>query len=145
MTGLLRALVMITAVSCLAAGKKDGEAKTDQEKFQGMWEVISSHDENGQPNAVKDVRFVFTADGMEIRRGKDDPMVVKYTLDPTTKPKQIDLTTDDGGKVHKQLGIYALDGGMLKVRWVASGKPRPSDLEAKDGLFVLKRVEKEAK
>lgn len=145
MTVSLRTLAMLIVVSCIAADKKNENAQTDQEKLQGTWQVASSYDESGQPNAVKDVRFVFTQASLEIMHGKDNPMGVKYTLDSTAKPKQIDLLVEHEGKTSKQPGIYLLEEDALKVRLAASGQPRPSDFVSKAGLFVLKRVEKQAK
>jgi uncharacterized protein (TIGR03067 family) len=135
---------VIMAVMCIFFLGAD-DSKNDQKLLQGSWQVISVHDEGGRPTPVQDVRFVFKDDVLQIRSGKKDAMGGKFTLDSAVKPKHIDLTIEDGGVLHKQPGVYLLDGKDLKIRFAPEGKVRPTDLDAKEGLFVLKRIEREEK
>jgi uncharacterized protein (TIGR03067 family) len=64
-----------------------------------------------------------------------------FKLDPTQKPKTIDLT-HAGEK--KSRGIYRLEGDRLKICYAVNAKKRPAEFQTKVGaqqfLFVLKRV-----
>jgi uncharacterized protein (TIGR03067 family) len=66
-----------------------------------------------------------------------------FTLDPSKKPKAIDvtpLTGKDSGRA--LLGIYSIEGDTLKI-CVATGRrtPRPTKFKGGDGVvfLVLKR------
>ncbi len=68
----------------------------------------------------------------------------KYTVDPTKKPKAIDYTMTEGttkGKTH--LGIYEVNGDMVKFCFAAPDQDRPTEFTAKEGsgwtLSVWKR------
>jgi len=73
--------------------------------------------------------------------------VVKFTykLDPTRKPKEIDLIwAEFANKGKIQLAIYELDGDTLKICESPIGKERPKKFESKKGsgqsILTLKRL-----
>src|SRR5205823_4504948 len=129
---------------------KDEAAKKEREKLAGTWKVISA-ERDGQADAVsKGALTTYLADGKFTVKFADG-MTGKgeYKLDPSKKPKTIDVTMDDGpnkGKVHE--GIYALQGDALKICRSDPGKPRPQEFTTKDAtgqmLFVLTREKPQA-
>ena len=142
MSRLACLLALVFAAAVFAADK---DAKSDQERIQGTWEVISG-ESNGKamPDAVG-MKFTFTKDVW--RMGKDDKegLAVNYKLDPTKSPKAIDTTHElDPGKPIVQLGIYELKDDTLKISVEAAGRGRPEKFETKPGdtttSFVLKRL-----
>ena len=66
-----------------------------------------------------------------------------YKLDPTKKPKAIDLeftsTPDRKGIGMKFQGIYALDGDDLRICYDAEKRPTEFTGKGKSTLVVLKR------
>jgi len=123
---------------CFAADAKEDAAK-DKEKLQGTWQVVGG-EEQGEKIAdaklkMADMRFIIDGDKIRKEKGKGGT----FKLDPTKKPKEIDLS-DDKETVK---GIYSLDGDTLKFCVASAGNDRPTDFTTKKGdgrgLFVLKR------
>jgi uncharacterized protein (TIGR03067 family) len=139
----------ITAILLCVAGTiaADDPKKTDDaEQFKGEWKLVSMK-QGGQAapaELVKGIRINF--DGKDyVNTAGEMVEEGSYTLDATQSPKTIDLDIkkgDDAGK--KQLGIYKLEGGKLKLTVAEAGsKDRPKSLETKDGdnnvEFVFER------
>jgi uncharacterized protein (TIGR03067 family) len=93
---------------------------------------------------------IITKDKILLRGPKESGGKVLYKIDkvdPTKKPKQIDLTlVQEKGEGKPALGIYELEGDDLKL---LIGDPAPSprrptafDSELGIVLFVLKRDKK---
>lgn len=140
-----RFAAFIALIFVTGAVATDKDTKSDQERIQGTWEVVSG-ETNGKamPDAVG-MKFVFTKDVWRIGKDGKDGLAVKYTLDPTKAPKAIDTTHElDPGKPIVQLGIYELKEDALKISLEAAGRGRPATFESKAGStttsFVLKRV-----
>jgi uncharacterized protein (TIGR03067 family) len=120
--------------------------KKDEEKIRGTWAIVS-HEFNGgtrpDDSAYKDTKVVIKGDTITITDG-DDEGKWTFKLDPTTKPKEIDLTSEDKEKSY--LGIYELTGDELKICAVKGRGGRPTEFASKPGaeqeLIVLKRVTK---
>jgi uncharacterized protein (TIGR03067 family) len=122
-----------------------GKGKSDKQLFQGKWEVVSA--EKGTEKVPEEI---LKAIKLEV---KGDKVIVEilgetkegtYKLDPTAKPKTIDLTVDC--KTIK--GIYELTKNSLKV--CAGGDenaPRPKEFKAEETnlLIVFKRAKGEKK
>jgi uncharacterized protein (TIGR03067 family) len=145
MKSLVTTLAVLCAATLGAADEQGDKPKTDHELIQGTWKVVSAQEAGKSPKIPDDLRFVITADTLFIKRGKDDPIGMKYKLYPTKKPKAMDTTHEiDAGKRISQLAIYALDGDELKLCLEAAGKPRPTKFESKPGdttiVWFLKRA-----
>jgi uncharacterized protein (TIGR03067 family) len=100
------------------------EPARDKEKIRGTWRIVSFEPVPKDPKVLKDARVIITADRLTIRMGETEDQV-SYTLDPSKKPKHIDLVLprDKAGK--RLPGIYQLDGDDLKLYWNADGEARP--------------------
>jgi uncharacterized protein (TIGR03067 family) len=116
------------------------DAKADKEKLQGEWKVTSAT--NGGQDTGKHVGDVVKFDG--------DKFIVpdgecEYKLDPSKKPKQIDVSPLEGKEKGMTFhGVYKLDGDKLTLHMSVDEQERPAGFEAKEGalLFVLERVKK---
>jgi uncharacterized protein (TIGR03067 family) len=143
--------LLLAGASALTAGDAREEAiKKDRKRYEGTWQVVSLEVDGNKANEedAKKITVINEADGkwaIEVE-GK---VVAKGTseIDPTKKPKTVDLTMtegDDKGKTF--LGIYELADDTRKVCLAQAGKDRPTELASSAGsghiLAVLKRVKK---
>jgi uncharacterized protein (TIGR03067 family) len=142
---ILACVFALVAYPAQAADAK----KTDQELFQGVWEVVKSEQEGKEsPGFVKDRsptvaykggKYVFKAKGLGDEVGE-------FKLGPKAKPPTLDYTITEGAhKGTKQLGIYKLEGDTLTICLAEEGaKVRPSSFKTRAGapeyaMFVMKR------
>jgi uncharacterized protein (TIGR03067 family) len=146
----LQALCLVTVFGLLVSTSA-GQDKTgagDKDKLKGTW-TVASGTKGGKdvPEAMfKEVKFTFAGDKMTIAMGKDLKMEWGYKIDPTKKPKEIDVTMPDG---KTGTGIYELSGDTLKIAHGEVGDARPKDFVSKEGgnvsVMVLKREKAEKK
>jgi uncharacterized protein (TIGR03067 family) len=147
---VLAILSLIAGVSLRAAG---GDAKAvtgtkDLEAFKGSWTLIS-HEVDGKKFSEEEFKDeIVTHDGLgrfSCRRGDRVLGAGTVKLDPTTKPKSIDVTWTEGEHRGKTgLGIYEIDGDTIRVCCARpGGRGRPAEFSAEVGsgriLIVLKR------
>jgi uncharacterized protein (TIGR03067 family) len=116
--------VVTTAENALAADDNGPDkGKTDQEKIQGTWIVISmkawekgkevkneQFDKIAQLIKEKKLKVMFTGEKLTYS-GFPDEISSNYKLDPSKKPKTIDVVDDK----EPQKGIYSLDGKELRL------------------------------
>jgi uncharacterized protein (TIGR03067 family) len=126
--------------------QKDDPTKEEMKKLQGIWQVTKfiDHSEEAAPaDEIKEFTFEFQGDRLTVRKRKDsDGNQNKYTLDPSKKPKWIDIGESEA--------IYKLEGDELTFCVVGATNskkptPRPSEFKAKKdqhSLFVLKKIKK---
>jgi RNA polymerase sigma factor (sigma-70 family) len=128
------------------AEDRPADAKSETDKLQGSWEITSAQmngkDVDGdEGNQIKSQKMVFTGNKVKLKHE------VEYTIDPSTKPKQIDLKVDEGPEAERGTwkGIYELKGDELTLH-VGAGPDadRPTEFVSKEGvrtmLFKLKRA-----
>lgn len=122
--------------------------RKDKAALQGAWKVTASESKGEKVPAddLKDLALIFRGDAIHIREGGKSAENFAFTLDPTKKIKEIDLTLKVGsqkGRVDR--GIYQLDGDTLRI-CIQSNKdaPRPSEFRSPAGsdlwLVVLQRT-----
>ena len=130
---------------------KDGATKdkpkddADAQKIQGMWVAVSA-EMDGKPapaEAIKDLSILVTADKMAFNPKGEDRQSL-YKLDPTTTPKGIELTPQDGPAKGKTVhGLYELDGDRLKLCLLNGPGEEPKAFATTPGsnlrLLILKR------
>ena len=149
---VLASISLFAAVGSLAA---DGEAKEeavakDLQAFKGTWR-LSFKEEDGKKFSVEEIKDVIaTANGkgrVSVRRG--DKVIGGGTikLDPTKKPRAIDITFTEGeGKGKTALGIYEIESDTFRVCIARPGDERPAEFSAEAGsgrtLVVYKREKK---
>jgi RNA polymerase sigma factor (sigma-70 family) len=123
-----------------------GKPKTDQERLQGTWEFVSGAEgdmtirkENLKKTDAQWKTVTFRGDKVRFVNvntgGKEVEFRHRFKLDPSRKPKTIDLTDLDGEtKGEAMLGLYELDGDVLKLCfWDQS--PRPRALDSKEEVL----------
>src|SRR5262249_14838532 len=125
----------------------------DEEKLQGTWTVVSM-ERRGKAAPADEVnayKVIIKGDLFTVedkREGKEEEQL-KITLDPTKKPKAIDLIPQGRKKGRGTLkGIYELDGDTLKINVTKrENGERPtafaSGTDKDESLLVLKREKKD--
>jgi RNA polymerase sigma factor (sigma-70 family) len=122
--------------------RQDNAATADQKTLQGTWTVVAVT-ENGRDVPEAEVKnrnsqFVFVGNKVTIPI-RDGMREFAYKLDPTQKPRHIDLVFE--GVTSK--GLYVLDAGTLKICVAKDGDERPADLAApRDSNRVLVELKK---
>jgi uncharacterized protein (TIGR03067 family) len=118
--------------------------RAEMKRFEGTWRFVSM-EMNGKAipvDALKDSRLVFDADRFTSRGGETGEG--RFVVDPTVRPKTIDITLDLGpGKTATILGIYELEGDTYRICSALFGKSRPTDFstgaDSGRGLSVMTR------
>jgi uncharacterized protein (TIGR03067 family) len=132
----------------IAADGPTGDAKKDLDRMQGSW-VAASGESNGNPipdEQVKGTKFVVKGDKYSYAVGDTYQEEGTLKIDPTKKPKTIDVTIVEGAdKGEAQLGIYEITKDTLKLCFAPPGKDkaRPKDFSTNAGnqqlMLVLTR------
>ena len=127
----------LCAVFASAQGDKGGP------KVEGSWAATSlSFGEKKLPAEILEkIMPVFT-----FKEGKYTSSIMgkqdeagAYKIDAKQTPAHIDLTIEDGkDKGKTQLGLIAVDGGMLKLALARPGvKDRPKDFNGGENIAVV--------
>jgi uncharacterized protein (TIGR03067 family) len=160
LAALVLALTMIVGVTGVLAyhilaaeADRKEKPKPDKETIQGTWEVVSLTSDtkvsNKETMLLKNSAWVFEKDKFLIT-GKTEMEDVTiegpYKLDPTKKPRTIDIImkTPKADKKRTIEGVYKLEGDELTICIpLGRDKPRPTEFKAEEGslrsLIVLKR------
>jgi uncharacterized protein (TIGR03067 family) len=101
-------------------------------KLQGTWAVVSAVGIDAPQEAVKRLKVVIrretihimAPDGVDAKAALREREKANFKLDPSKKPKAIDLSKDPSRLSAR--GIYELDGDTLKLAWRKEG-PRPTE------------------
>ncbi|HVS39169.1 MAG TPA: TIGR03067 domain-containing protein [Gemmataceae bacterium] len=133
-------LVTLTLVlSIMQTAKSDGPK--DSDAIQGTW-LASAAELGGKPCAEevrKSIKLTLEDGKYTVTVGKSpDQGTVK--LDPSAKPKAMDITGTEGPNKGKTfLAIYESDGDTLKICYDLSGKGRPTEFKTTEGtqLFLV--------
>jgi RNA polymerase sigma factor (sigma-70 family) len=155
----LAALALVLALTAGGTGAfayrflAEDARKTDKENILGEWKVttvkMNGQDAPGEEGeALKNSIVEFKPDKVIIKR-KDGDRESTYKLDPTTKPKTIEIVhMVQGGGEEKMRCIYKLEGDTLTIcgKHSGGGDDLPTEFESKEGsgtvLMVLKREKK---
>jgi uncharacterized protein (TIGR03067 family) len=137
---LLKHFVALALVVSFSPAAWSGDAKNDG-AIEGNW-LPSSAELGGKevPDEVrKTIKLVVKDDRYTVTAGaKVDKGTVK--LNPSVKPKTLDITGTDGPNKGKTiLAIYERNGDTLRICYDLSGKSRPTEFKTKEGtqLFLV--------
>jgi uncharacterized protein (TIGR03067 family) len=150
LTGLTLGLLFL-GTSFLLADSKDKEAaiKKDREKMKGTWSVVrvEMDGEKVPEGELTKLKIQIAADGAMTVRSEGKTFIQTTTrIDPTTKPKAIDVTYTLGDfKDQSARGIYEIDGDIVKYCRSAPGKDRPSEFATKKGSGAIFAIYKRDK
>src|SRR5271170_7712702 len=108
-------ILILAGVLAFAGGGDVSQAiKKDKASLQGTWKVTSSVSK-GVKAPPEEIFLIFRGDAILIREDGKTAENFSYVLDPTKKPKEIDVTLKVGaqkGRVDR--GIYQIDGDTLR-------------------------------
>ena len=137
---------LVAALAIGRAGAQDDAAKKEMKKLEGTWATVSI-EAAGQKvtdeDKIKTRKLTTKGDKYMLKVG-DETVQGTIEINPTKKPKTIDVKPDSGTNKGKTLlGIYELDGDGLKICLAPPGKDRPTAFATRpaDGqqLVVYKR------
>ena len=146
----MRCLLVLGVVFILAAVDTDEEVKKELAKFEGTWKYVCVESEKMKvsEDALKGLRLKIRGDKFTVAgENADAAFSGTFKVDPSKKPKTIDVTFSDGPEKGKTtLGIYELEGDTYKACVDPNGKTRPSEFAIKPGsgyvLIIHKREKK---
>ncbi len=140
-------LLLLTSMVLLTSSDA---TKQEWTRFEGTW-VRVAYEADGQKVPERNAqrfRLILQRDGKYTVK-VDNQIVVEGTavLDPTRKPKTLDMTPTTGRMKGQVLqGIYELDGDDYRLCYAPTGKQRPETFTAKAGtghvLAVYRREKK---
>jgi uncharacterized protein (TIGR03067 family) len=153
------ALGLIVLVTCLLLFRRSGQPtnaapeddtktpevqreETDQEKLQGDWKMERVM-MDGKPKDPMAGTWVFQGDRIIVRFQGGASLPSSFKLDPSQKPKTIDVTfLDEKGNPRGQplTWIYELNGDTFKTcSYPNGGEGRPKEIASKprSGMMVM--------
>ena len=141
-------LLFVVTLLLGASGAPDDQKK-ELAKFQGEW-ALGELLYNGEDHSK--LAFKVTFKGNEgIIEGNDtvknEYARIKFKLDPSAKPKNMDITVSAGSQTDATMeGIYEFKDGELRMCVKVFGKDRPKEFgSAEDSSTVLMTLKRPAK
>jgi uncharacterized protein (TIGR03067 family) len=142
-------MLAVAAVALSGPLGRAEDAKDDLKVLAGKWKLVAG-ERGGEAIPEGDVpagTVTFDKDGRVTASVADYESEGTIKLDPTKKPKTMDITHTKGpDKDKQQFGIYKLEKDKLTICVAHPGKPvedRPTGFTTKDSdhvLFVFERV-----
>ena len=139
----------ILAIILFVVAASAGDVAEDKKTIQGTWSIVYAVFEGKQVPAaeIKKAEIVIAAEKLTLREKGKEGNVWQYTLDPSKKPKTIDVIVKTfklrpGGEavellMEKMVGIYDLKGDDLRI---ALSKGISLKKDAKDQIEADKSV-----
>jgi uncharacterized protein (TIGR03067 family) len=140
----LQLLIGVFVVAVPAPAAADDKAK-DEEAIQGTWTVVSREFIGKKtPEAELKALKVTIKDGTITMDDGKKKEKIPYKLDPSKKPKAIDLANTGIEGKETTLAIYELEGDTLKICWSEKDpEHRATKFASDEGsgqtMIVLKR------
>jgi len=135
-------LQVLALVSCVLAAPSDDLVRREHEKLDGNWRLVSVEVDGQKMPAqqANDFSLTFKMGKFTSFRG-GEKRTGKYTLDPSKKPKTIDIVPDEGPDKGKSWSlIYTLEGNTLRICGRNPGEDRPTSFDTKDQKQVILMV-----
>ncbi len=138
-------LPLVAALALALPAPPDDALGGEQQKLEGNWRMVGIElDGVKQPaEQVRGFSLRFKGGRFDSNMG-GQRQTGTYTIDPSKKPKAMDIVPADGpDKGQTRPLIYELDGDTLRICGSEVGKGRPAGFPAKDAkglmLMVLRR------
>jgi RNA polymerase sigma factor (sigma-70 family) len=133
-----------------ASGRAAPQKQTDEQKerkmLEGTWEMIAVESDGKKQDATqRKTRLTFRDKAFTLEQGEKVTARGTFTIDPSKKPRPLDLTFTEGGMAGKTVpAIYEVKGDELWECFAATGDARPTGFTAEKGsnrlLFIYRRV-----
>ena len=140
--------ILFAALGVAIAGGDSDAVKKDMKLLAGVWEM-QSFETNGNPIPAEKIKAITLTikDNRYLVDLGEQKIELSFTIDPTKKPKTIDLTMTMGDDKAVTQGIYDLTADTFKIcRTLEAGKDRPTAFGTKEGsgtaLAIYKRKAK---
>ncbi|MDB5307548.1 MAG: hypothetical protein JWO38_1750 [Gemmataceae bacterium] len=137
--------LVVSLLIAADAPKKD--AAKDEEMFQGTWKLGAGEAEGKalSEKQLKEGKLVIKDDKYMVTLADKGTVKGTQKLDPTKKPKTIDIVDASGPNKGKTcLGIYELKGDEFRACFAPPGMPRPTKFatgsDSGQWIHVWKRV-----
>src|SRR5262245_49833718 len=108
------ALSILLLSSLAAAPAPPDPARKAIAELQGRWELIGFEEKGDKGDFDEQLVVTVKDDEMIFRRGTDDPIPLRFTIDPTKSPAHLDLIVD-AGKKEVCHAIYRIERGELTI------------------------------
>jgi RNA polymerase sigma-70 factor (ECF subfamily) len=117
---------------------REKQTRDDLDRLQGTWEVTEVVFDGKPVDGFQDASAVFDKDKMSLI-GQGGKKEYRIKLDPSKKPRAIDLTSLDGEFEGSNPAIYQLDGDTLKLCMFnePGNKKRPTEVASNEGSKLL--------
>ena len=139
------ATLVVLVLGLVSAAQGPANAKKDLDKLQGTWKRTAAEMDGKKVSAdeLQKTTLTIKSDEYVLKMG-DQTRKGHIKLDPTKKPKQIDIISGAGPNKGKSLlGIYELEGDTFRYCIAQAGKDRPTEFASRpgsgQGLYVNKR------
>jgi uncharacterized protein (TIGR03067 family) len=111
------------------------DAKKELDRFEGDWKFVSVEVGGMKMDIAIFKNSLLSCHGDKFTFKEGDMLTHgTFKVDPTKKPKTIDVIFNDGPqKGSTMLGIYKLEGDVYKVCFDTDGKTRPKEFASKEG------------
>jgi uncharacterized protein (TIGR03067 family) len=117
-------------------------AKGELKKLEGTWGLVSGEakGENLPESTIKSAKLTIVGDKYTVKVS-ENAITGTNKIDPTTKPKGIDVGHTEGPyKGKTAFGIYKLEKGVFTVCLAPPGKDRPTEFTTKSGTGEILHV-----
>lgn len=154
---MMRMMAVVVVSGLLLAVDRPAEVPDDGDdiqKFQGAWRGVELEikGDSYARESARGLRLRFDKDAFTMEQGGKITVQGRYTIDPTSSPKTIDLTIIDTVQAVNKgalvLGVYELKKDQLMLCTTkANGQDRPKKLVSKQGtthsLFTFQKEKPE--
>ena len=132
-------LAVVTAMSAVGTDEPKKDAVKDEvKKFAGTWKLVAANIDNQEKDAdeVKTASLIVEGDTFTLKIG-NELHKGKFTVDPSKKPKTIDVEFTEGMlKNSKVLGVYQIDGKKRTSCFAVTDMERPTEVAAGKGRYL---------
>jgi uncharacterized protein (TIGR03067 family) len=139
------ALLTILGAGLLMTTDAKDTAQADAKRLQGKWVMTSGvMDGNEIPKDQLKGELNFKENKYSWSTGDGQSGAGTFTIDPSKKPKAMDVVPSDGPAQGQTIEeIYEIEGDKLKICMALPGNKRPTEFKAEAGsncwFFTYKR------
>jgi uncharacterized protein (TIGR03067 family) len=127
--------LLLFLVAACGVPHTTADARAEVKKFQGAWRTVKLERAGATvaDGPVPGARFVAAGDALLFQVGGNTLLNVRFTVRPSKKPAEIDLTSVAGPtRGQTACGIYRLEGKRLTLSWpLEEGGKRPAGFGGK--------------